>query len=400
MIESNRAAWLVAGQSWRPPIRERSFLGLAALVLAIATGQSDAMAQKIQRQTQQASPRSAEKSPDAGRSTPVLVSPEEDYRIGAGDVIEVQVEDMPEVSKSIRINAAGTFLMPILGRMTALGKTPEALAEEIADKLRGDYLKDPKVSVVIREYNSRSFFIQGAVRNPGVFQIEGRPSLLTLITLAGGLAENHGAVSFIIRRVSQQAGGADHPKNVGELRPGSSSLANQTVPANQGGANQTAAVDNVKGPPAGGGEEEEPKYELVRVNINSLLKGNFGDNALLQPGDIVNIPPSDVFYVAGEVKAPGSFGLKEGTTLRQAVSLAQGTNYNAATDRAIIFREDASGTRQEIPVDIGAVMRGHKEDVPIIANDIIIVPNSRMKSFGGALIKAFGLSTVARMPIP
>src|SRR5262249_60170410 len=126
-----------------------------------------------------------------GRSSSVRVSTDEDYHIGVGDVIEVQVEDMPEASKSIRVTAAGMFLMPIVGRMKAQGKTPEALAQEIADKLRGDYLKDPKVSVVIKEYNSRSFFIQGAVGNPGVFQIEGKPSLLTLITLAGGLAETH-----------------------------------------------------------------------------------------------------------------------------------------------------------------------------------------------------------------
>jgi len=241
---------------------------------------------------------------------------------------------------------------------------------------------------VIKEYNSRSFFIQGAVRNPGVFQIEGKPSLLTLITLAGGLAENHGSVSFIIRRVKQQPGGTVQTTNGGESNTGSSS------PAIQAG---TAGSEEGR---AGSGDDEEPKYELLKANISSLLRGNFGNNALLQPGDIVNIPSLDVFYVAGEVKAPGSFSLKEGTTLRQAISLAQGTNFNAATDHAIIFRDDASGNRQEIAIDISAVMKGKKEDVPIIANDIIIVPNSRMKSFGGALIKAFGLSTITRMPVP
>jgi len=303
-------------------------------------------------------------------------------------VIEIQVEDMPEVSKSIRVTAAGTFLMPILGRMKALGKTPEGLAQEIADGLRGDYLKDPKVSVLIREYNSRSFFIQGAVRNPGVFQIEGRPSLLTLITLAGGLADNHSALSFIIRRVKQQP--EVKGRNTIELESSIGSKPPEAQgPMTSGAEGATASV-----------EEEESKYELLKVNINNLLRGNFGNNALLQPGDIVNIPPADVFYVAGEVKAPGSFSLKEGTTLRQAISLAQGTNYNAATERAIIFRDDASGTRQEIPVDIGAVMKGKKDDIPILANDIVIVPNSRMKSFGSALIKAFGLSTVTRVPVP
>src|SRR5262249_55134829 len=288
-----------------------------------------------------------------GRSSSVRVSPDEDYRIGVGDVIDVQVEDMPEASRSIRVTAAGTFLMPILGRMKAQGKTPEALALEIADRLRGDYLKDPKVSIVVRDYNSRSFFIQGAVRSPGVFQIEGRPSLLTLITLAGGLADNHGAVSFIIRKAKQQRqpigadqGNADRDSTAGPLlTPG------QTA---RSGSEEVAT---------GSIEDEEPKYELLRVNINNLLKGNFSNNALLQPGDIVNIPPSDVFYVAGEVKAPGSFSLKEGTTLRQAISLAQGTNYNAATERAIIFRDDTNSTRQKIPVDVGAGVNGSENHV-------------------------------------
>ncbi|HLF85018.1 MAG TPA: SLBB domain-containing protein, partial [Blastocatellia bacterium] len=129
-------------------------------------------------------------------------------------------------------------------------------------------------------------------------------------------------------------------------------------------------------------------------------RGHFDQDMFLEPGDIVNVPPTDVFFVAGEVNQPGSFPLKEGTTLRQAISLAQGTNYKAALDRGVVFREGAAGKREEVHVDIGAIMAGKKEDVPIMANDIIIVPNSRTKTIGGALLRAFGLSTVARIPIP
>jgi protein involved in polysaccharide export with SLBB domain len=142
------------------------------------------------------------------------------------------------------------------------------------------------------------------------------------------------------------------------------------------------------------------KYELVKVNINGLLRGNFDQNVMIVPGDIVHIPPTDVFFVAGEVNAPGWFALKEGTTLRQAISLAQGANFNAAADRGIIFREDpATGKRDEIKVDIPAVMNGKKPDIPIAANDIVIVPNSRLKSIGGTLLRAFGVNS-ARMPLP
>jgi polysaccharide export outer membrane protein len=146
--------------------------------------------------------------------------------------------------------------------------------------------------------------------------------------------------------------------------------------------------------------EEAPKYELRSANINGLLKGRFEQDTFIEPGDIVNIPPSDVFFVAGEVNKPGSFVLKDGTSLRQAISLAQGTTMNAGGDRAVIFREGPTGKREELKVDVSGVMSGKKPDVPILANDIVMVPNSRVKSVGNAVLKAFGLSTLTRFPIP
>jgi len=144
---------------------------------------------------------------------------------------------------------------------------------------------------------------------------------------------------------------------------------------------------------------EDPQYELKTVNISGLYKGRIDQNVFIEPGDIVTIPPIDVFFVAGEVNAPGSFPLKDGTTLRQAISLAQGTSFNAATGNGVIFREDlANGKRQEIKVDIGSVMKGKQEDIAIQANDIIIVPNSRAKSVGNALLKAFGMGAAQRGP--
>ncbi len=313
------------------------------------------------------------KSPGGGNSaTKVLVSGGEDYRIGANDVLELQIENAPELSREVRVTAAGTFLMPYLGRITAHQKTPEELAEYITEHLRGDYLKDPKVIVRVKEYNSRSFFIQGSVRSPNVYQIEGKPSLLELITLAGGLVENHGATAFIIRKL-------------------------KSAPVTEPQTGQTVGAETEKDPDG----ETAPRYELKSVHINALLKGHFEQDMFLEPGDIINIPPTDVFFVAGEVNQPGSFPLKEGTTLRQAISLAQGTKFNAALGRGIIFRESpTTGKREELPVDVGAVMSGKKEDLTILANDIIIVPNSRSKTIGSALLRAFGISTISRVPVP
>jgi len=288
-------------------------------------------------------------------SPSIVVAPDQDYRIGPSDVVEVYILKVPELSREYRVNADGTIEIPFLGRIKAQKKTSQELGTAIADTLRGGYLVDPQVSVIVKQVNRR-FFIQGAVRSPGVYNIEGRPSLLELIAISGGLNPPYGATAFIIRSV----------------RP-----------------RQTQA-EAVSPPDAGSDSEAQPEYKLERANVNALLRGEFGQNVTIEPGDIVHIPPSDVFFVAGEVKAPGSFPLKEGTTLRQAISLAQGANPLAAPGRAVIFREDGNGQKREIPVDVGAVMRGRRQDIPILANDVIVVPNSKTKAAFMPVINAFG----------
>jgi polysaccharide export outer membrane protein len=302
----------------------------------------------------------------------IVVTSDQDYRIGPRDVIEVRIADANELSNTYQVNADGTFLMPYLNRVKAQDKTPEELAKFIADSLRDRYLKDPQVLVVVKQYYSHTFFIQGSVRKPGVYQMEGHPSLLTLVTVAGGLAENHGSTAFIIHQVKSKK--SDSAADAG-----------------------TAAKVAMKSDPAASSEEESAEFSLRTVNISGLLKGRFEQNTYVEPGDIVNIPQADVFFVAGEVNAPGSFPLSDGTTLRQAIALSQGTTLNAAMGNGVIFRQDlATGKRQEIAVDIGAVMKGRKEDVAILANDIVIVPNSRAKSIGNSILKAFGMGAAQR----
>lgn len=301
----------------------------------------------------------------------IVVAPDQDYRIGPRDVIEVRIEDATELSNTYQVNADGTFLMPYLKRVKAQDRTPEELAKFIADSLRDRYLKDPQVLVVVKQYYSHTFFIQGSVRKPGVYQMEGHPSLLTLVTVAGGLAENHGSTAFIIHQVKNKKGDS------AAVAPAPVAAKSDKTPAS--------------------GEEEAGEFILRTVNISGLLKGRFEQNTYVEPGDIVNIPQADVFFVAGEVNAPGSFPLSDGTTLRQAIALSQGTTWNASVGNGVIFRQDlATGKRQEIAVDIGAVMKGQKEDVAILANDIVIVPNSRAKTIGNSILKAFGMGAAQR----
>ena len=310
-------------------------------------------------------------------------------------MLEIEIEDAPELSGARRVNANGTFLMPYLGRLSAKGKSPEDLAALIAKGLDQRYIFNPRVNVVVKQYNSRSFFIQGSVRSPGVYQIEGRPTLLELLTLAGGLANDHASTIFIIRKLKP-----------GEVEKNDSNPANNeaatTVASPAAQRPRLSAATEAKQVVTAvetGKTDGLPQYTLIKTNLAGLLRGNFSQNMYLEPGDIVNIPQTDVFFVAGEVHAPGSFGLKEGTSLRQAIALTQGTTFKAAPNRTIIFRDNPqTGQRQEIHVDLAAVMSGKVGDQPIFANDIIIIPNSRMKSIAAPILSTLGQQAV-RLPI-
>lgn len=337
-----------------------------------------ALAQTRQQPPQIKVPSSTSSEP----SQTIIVATDQDYRIGPRDVIEVRIEDANELSGTYQVNADGPFLMPYLKRVKAQDKTPEELSSFIADGLRGRYLKDPQVLVGVKQYYSRTFFIQGAVQKPGVYQMEGHPSLLILINVAGGLADNHGSTAFIIREVKNK-------------KSDSSGDANRTA------KQASLLIASEPSQAAGPNEEGLPEYTLKTVNISGLYRGRFDQNTYVEPGDIVNIPRADVFFVAGEVKVPGSFPLSEGTTLRQAIALSQGPTLNAKLGNGVIFRQDqVTGKRLEIPVDIGAVMKGKKDDVLILANDIVIVPNSMTKTVGNAILKAFGMGAVQRGIIP
>jgi len=354
-----------------------SIVGVAlcfvADVRAGATGQGTTQ-DKAPPQGEKPSPRVDITAPARPGTSPtsVVVGSDEDYRIGLKDVLEVTVDKAPELSGSWRVNSNGSFQMNYVGRVMAAGRTTEEVGEFIAERLRGKYLKNPQVTVVVKQYNSRAFFIQGQVRSPGLYFLEGKPNLLELITLAGGLSDSHGAWAFIIRPLKQSTEAA--------------------APQNADPAAKPA--DKTEAP-----AEETAKYDLLKTNINGLLKGSFEQNMTLEPGDIINIPATDVFFIAGEVKTPGSFPLKEGTTLRQAISLAQGATYKAAGGKTVIFREDPrTSERTEIKVDLPAVMSGKQPDIRLIANDMVIVPNSRMKTIGGTMLSAFGVG-LARVPV-
>jgi polysaccharide biosynthesis/export protein len=366
----------------------RRAASLAALALAVAAVCASSInAQQRRGEPQPEQPAIQSSASEMGNAK-ILTAAEKDYRISAGDVIQLQIEDAPELSHNYRVNSSGYIEMPVLGLVEAQRRTTFELARQITKGLRDEeYLNTPSVLVTIKQYNSQTFLVQGSVRSPGVYQTEGRPSLLTMIGLAGGLTVDHGSTVFILRPNKLQPNKTKQPPQEADTQM--SSIQDQTPDPDQ--STQTSAGGSASAP------AEDPDYELIKVNLSALYKGQFDQR--VEPGDIINIPRADVFYVTGEVKSPGSFTLKEGTTLRQAVSLAQGLTFNAKASRGVIFREDpALGSRQEIKVDIRDIINGKEDDIPLQANDVVIIPNSKTKSIGGMLLMALGVNS-ARLPI-
>jgi polysaccharide biosynthesis/export protein VpsN len=109
------------------------------------------------------------------------------YRLGAGDHVDIAVFGEKDLSLSARIGDNGRISYPFLGEMLVAGLTLDALEKRVRDALAGDYLVDPKVTVSVTEY--RPFFVNGQVRNPGSYPFQPGMTVRKAVSLAGGLTE-------------------------------------------------------------------------------------------------------------------------------------------------------------------------------------------------------------------
>lgn len=109
------------------------------------------------------------------------------YKIGAQDVLDISVFKVPEMSKSVQVADTGTISLPLIGEVPASGRTAQEIERDLAKRLGAKYLRDPQVSVFVKEYNSQRITVEGAVKKPGVFPYRGRTTLLQSIALAEGL---------------------------------------------------------------------------------------------------------------------------------------------------------------------------------------------------------------------
>jgi len=107
------------------------------------------------------------------------------YKIGPLDVLDISVFKVPDLAKEVQVAEDGMINYPLVGDILAAGRTSRDLEQELRKKLGGKYLRDPQVTVLIKEYNSQRVTVSGAVKTTGVYAIKGSTSLMQVVAMAG-----------------------------------------------------------------------------------------------------------------------------------------------------------------------------------------------------------------------
>jgi polysaccharide export outer membrane protein len=259
--------------------------------------------------------------------------PNADYAIGPEDLLEIDVFQVEELKRKVRVSSRGYIGLPLIGQIQTKSLTTSQLEQAITKRLE-KYIEDPIVSVYVAEFRSQKIAVIGAVSSPQVYSVSGQRYLLNMLSMAGGLTKEAGNICYVLRPINAE-------------------------------------------------KQDLSKSETIVIDLIELLeKGNVALNIAVFNGDVINVPKGGMFFVDGAVNKAGAYQLpsKENTVI-QAIAMASGLKYEAKASDIKIFRDIGEGEREIITVDYDAIKSGEKDDVKIKENDIIIVPESGVKNF-------------------
>ncbi len=126
--------------------------------------------------------------------------PTRSYFIGPNDRISIEVFGVPELQREVQVDESGRLAFPLIGVIEAAGRRPADIAMEIERRLRGRYVKDPQVTINLKETTSQTLAVDGSVARPGIYPVTGRMTLQRAVAVAGGPTEFSDLDDVIIRR--------------------------------------------------------------------------------------------------------------------------------------------------------------------------------------------------------
>jgi polysaccharide export outer membrane protein len=252
----------------------------------------------------------------------------EEYRIGPKDVLQVNVYGVESMTNlDVTVSEVGRITLPLLGEVDVNGLTKSEVEERLVRLLKDSFLRNPQVTVLIKQHQSRVVYIIGAVQKPGVYPLLSRQTLLETLVNAGGPTPQAGLEVIVVRK--------------------------------QGGESGTS----------------------LNIPLQSLMyKVDPRLDIPLQPDDVINVPADRnmIVYILGAVKNPGAMEVKMSSmpTLLKAVTKAGGFTDRANQRDVRVRRTDAQGVEQEFRVNVRDIIRGKKKDMPLEPEDVIIVGES------------------------
>ncbi len=269
--------------------------------------------------------------------------------IGSGDLLGVEVFDIPELSRDVRVNQTGYISLPLIDtKIQVAGLTSFQLQDKIAEILKSKGLvSSPQVTVSLKEQHSQPVTVIGAVKTPMVIQALRQTTLLQAISQAGGIADDAGNIVLVTRAAS-------------------------TEPQTENGSSA---------PPVPGAGDQGQTFT---INLADLIdSGDSRFNIPVNGGDVITVPRAGIIYVVGAVNHPGGFVIqndRDRMTTLKILSLAGGPTTTAKLKKVVILRKNVgTGKRDEVPLDVSKVMKLKGDDVTLEASDILFVPDSSGK---------------------
>jgi polysaccharide biosynthesis/export protein len=287
--------------------------------------------------------------PTAQNAAPMAVP--STYLLGPDDQIIIQGPEMDEiVNRPYRIDPDGYVSLPMLGRIKAGGMTVGDFETQL-NRAASKYVRDPQLVASVAEFHSQPVSVVGAVNQPGAQQLQGKKTLMQLISMVGGFRPDAGNTLSIAR----------------ESQWGPLPLPNATT-------------------------DSSGKYSVAEISIPELLQEKTPQfNILIMPNDVITVPVSETVYVVGDVHKAGGFLLGEhkNMTVLQAVAMAEGIDATADAKHSRIIHHAADNTQHnETLIDVRRIMRGQAPDVPLDGGDILFVPGSLSRKAGVKTVEA------------
>ena len=253
-------------------------------------------------------------------------------KLGPGDLVEVNVYNVPELATKARVSTSGDLYLPLIDYVHVEGLTQEEAQALIQKRLEdGGFVRNPHVTIFVDEAASQGVTLLGEISKPGIYPDTVDRKLYQVISEAGGFTPTASRKIAIIRRNAP---------------------------------------------------------EPIRVDLPRNLADDLSGNVEVLPGDTITVPKAPIIYVVGDVGRPSGILVDNGTlTVLQALALAGGTNHTAKLSAVRLIHKTPAGMT-ETRIQLKKMLEAKAPDVTLQADDILFVPVSGGRVLAGRTFEA------------